>query len=85
MLKLAHKKLTPILIDTVLVDYLHQHAIFHYTILTSCSRRGFYFLRLTLRINFLDLVKAEFFALSCETPLMSLVKPYWFESLLRLI
>lgn len=47
----------------------------HYTILTACDNEGLCFLRLTLRVNFLDLVRAAYFVSSFGTPLAFMVKP----------
>ena len=39
------------------------------------GQQGLHFLRLSLGVNFLDLVRFAFFVLSCRMPLASLVKP----------
>lgn len=59
-----------------------QKTSFALTILSTYDNNGFCFLRLTLGVNILDLVRvAPFFGM----PFTSFFKPYWFESILKLI
>lgn len=54
----------------------HRRHRIHYVIVTAYDNEGLCFLRLTLGVNFLGLVRAVPFAFSVGTPPVSVVKPY---------
>lgn len=51
-----------------------QRYAFHYTIVIACDNKDLHSLRLTLGVNFLDLLRAASFACSFGTLLMSVIK-----------